>query len=340
MDALLLGLFHEATPVAETVECLRELGVPDDHIQVLSGVPYRPSVLGRKHVYERLLPIALSGAALGLAGALFLVIGTPLLYPIRVGGQPLVPIPPSAIIVFELTMLGTLVATLAGLLVELRFPSMGRRGYDGRVTEGHIGVLVQVHEAQIDRAEEMLKAGGAHHFSRFDREEHPGAAYWLRWAVLGVLVLIPGTLLMLLAYAVFSLPIPNQMVDQQSIAYVMGPRKAAPVDAVPRQGPVFVGDEPYTAPLPATENSLQRGNVLYHLNCAMCHGPEGKGNGTLAGYFEPRPADLTSDAVRGLSEADLFRIITRGKGRMPPLAENLLVNERWDVVNYVRTLQP
>jgi mono/diheme cytochrome c family protein len=339
MDALLLGLFHEATPVAETVAGLRELGVPDDHIQVLSGVPYLPAMLGRKHAYQRLVPIALSGAAVGLIGALFLVVGTPLLYPVQVGGQSIVPVPPSIIIVFELTMLGTLVATLGGLLAELRFPIMGHRGYDSRVTEGHIGVLVQVPDAQVARAEGLLKAGGAHHFSRFDREEHPGVRYWLRWAYLGMLVLIPGTLLMLLAYAVFSLPIPNQMVEQPSVAYEMGPRKAAPAEAVPVQGPALVNGQPFTAPLPATAGSLQRGDVLFHLMCAMCHGQQGKGDGTLAGYFNPRPADLTGNKAQSLSDAGLFRVITLGQGPMPPQAENLLPNERWDVVNYVRTLK-
>ncbi len=44
---LLLGLFHEATPTADTLDQLRQLGVPDEEITVMSGIPYRAEMLGR-----------------------------------------------------------------------------------------------------------------------------------------------------------------------------------------------------------------------------------------------------------------------------------------------------
>jgi hypothetical protein len=51
-----------------------------------------------------------------------------------------------------------------------------------------------------------------------------------------------------------------------------------------------------------------------------------------------RPANLTSDVVQAKSDGSIFLTITHGvAGKMPPLNENLLVPERWDVVNYVRT---
>ncbi len=52
-----------------------------------------------------------------------------------------------------------------------------------------------------------------------------------------------------------------------------------------------------------------------------------------------KPADLTSPAVQFLSDGAIFMVITNGKpGTMPPLNENLTVRERWDIVNYIRTL--
>ncbi|MGD2039333.1 MAG: DUF3341 domain-containing protein, partial [Anaerolineae bacterium] len=136
-----LGLFHEATSTADTIDRLRDLGVAEEAITVMSGVPYTPEILGRRPLYERLLPIALMGAIGGFLAALFLTVVTPILYPISVGGQPLIPGPPSIIIVFEFTMLGTLLATFGGLLAEIAFPAVGRGDYDQRITEGHIGVL-------------------------------------------------------------------------------------------------------------------------------------------------------------------------------------------------------
>ena len=158
-----LGLFHEATSTADTLDRLRELGVEDDAVTVMSGVPYTAEMLGRRPVYERLLPIALIGAVGGLLAALFLTVVTPNLYPIEVGGQPLVPIPPSIIIVFEFTMLGALLATFGGFLAEIAFPSVGRTAYDPRITEGHIGVLAVVDESLAQQVEDVLKEDGAHH---------------------------------------------------------------------------------------------------------------------------------------------------------------------------------
>ena len=112
----LLGLLHEATPTAEALEQLKQYGISDDQITVISSVPYRPNVLGRPHPIRRVGPIALVGGVLGLLFGLFLTVGIFLLYPLQQGGQPIVPIPPTLIVLFESTMLGTMIATFFGLL--------------------------------------------------------------------------------------------------------------------------------------------------------------------------------------------------------------------------------
>jgi mono/diheme cytochrome c family protein len=338
-DLLLLGLFHEATPTADTIDELRELGVPDDQITIMSGIPYRAGMLGRTQTYERLVPIALFGAAGGLLTALFLTVGTPLLYPIHVGGQPLIPIPPSLIIVFELTMLGAMLATFAGILAESRFPFFGRRAYDVRITEGHIGLLARVDAALADRVEEILKAHGAHHLQRFEARDRTGAHFWPRLALIFSILLIPTAVVLLVAFAVITFPLPDQMVNQISTADQQGPRLAAPADAVPIQGPELIAGEPATEPMPATADSIQRGQVLFGETCQMCHGADGAGTGTLRGFFNPGPADLTSAPIQNLPATELFKIITNGQGIMPSMAETLSVRDRWDVINYVHTLK-
>ena len=338
-DLLLLGLFHEATPTADTIDELRDLGVPDEQITIMSGIPYRAEMLGRGRATERLIPIALFGAVGGLLTALFLTVGTPLLYPIHVGGQPLIPIPPSLIIVFELTMLGAMLATFAGILAESRFPFFGRRAYDFRITEGHIGLLARVDAAQHDRAEEILTAHGAHHLQQFEVRERTGGHFWPRLALIFTILLIPTTLVMLLAFAVITIPLPDQMVNQISTADQQGPRLAAPAAAIPVQGPELIAGEPATQPLPATADSIQRGQVFFGETCQMCHGADGTGSGKLRGFFNPAPADLTSAAIQNLPDTELFKIITNGRGIMPSQAETLGVRDRWDVINYVRTLK-
>ncbi len=354
-DTFILGLLHEATPTADTIEQLRELGISDDRMTVMSSTPYRPEMLGRHPHYERLVPIALIGAASGFLAALFLTVGTPLLYSLYVGGQPLIPIPPTLIILFEFTMLGTMVATFAGLVAEITFPKIGGHFYDSRITEGHIGVLVRVRPDLAARVEEILVKNGAHHLQRtepprmFERQGSPWerararvgprGVYALRWVLILVFLAIPTTIGMLLAYSFFSAPLPNQMVDQSSVAFDQGPRLAAPVEAVPVQGPVLIGDQPATEPLPATANSLQRGRVRFGLTCTACHGQDGAGDGKVGVFFNPRPANLTSATVQKLSDAELFVVITQGIGSMPSMAENLSVADRWNVINHLREMQ-
>jgi mono/diheme cytochrome c family protein len=108
---------------------------------------------------------------------------------------------------------------------------------------------------------------------------------------------------------------------------------------VPVQGPDLIAGEPASLPVPSSPNSLQRGKTLFGINCVMCHGAGGTGNGAVGAFFNPKPFNLTSSAVQNLQDNELFLVITQGFGVMPPAAENLSPEERWDVINYVRTLK-
>jgi len=144
---------------------------------------------------------------------------------------------------------------------------------------------------------------------------------------------------MLVAFAVITLPLPDQMGNQISTADQQGPRLAAPAAAVPIQGPELIAGEPATQPLPSTPDSIQRGQVSFGVTCSLCHGAGGLGDGGLSHYFDPKPVDLTSDAIQHLTDNEIFTIISQGRGTMPSLAETLKVSARWDVVNYVRKLK-
>jgi mono/diheme cytochrome c family protein len=140
-------------------------------------------------------------------------------------------------------------------------------------------------------------------------------------------------------YDVIKIPFPSQMIEQESIAYEQGPRLAAPAASVPIQGLVLVAGQPASQPVPSGPDSIQRGKVLFNINCYMCHGETGQGNGKLSGYFNPKPFDLTSADVQKLPDSEIFLVISQGRGQMPSLAENLSASERWDVINFVRTLK-
>jgi mono/diheme cytochrome c family protein len=72
----------------------------------------------------------------------------------------------------------------------------------------------------------------------------------------------------------------------------------------------------------------------------MCHGETAQGAGPIAAFLANKPANLTSPVVQSKSDGSMFLTITNGiAGKMPALNENLLVSERWDVVNFLRTLK-
>lgn len=93
-------------------------------------------------------------------------------------------------------------------------------------------------------------------------------------------------------------------------------------------------------PISATEDSIETGGTLFATNCAVCHGEKGLGDGPTAETLEKKPADLTQSHVQQLSDGALFYIISHGKPETPmPAWENVLeADDRWNVVNFLRTL--
>jgi len=87
------------------------------------------------------------------------------------------------------------------------------------------------------------------------------------------------------------------------------------------------------AALPA---SVERGAAIYKEQCASCHGDTGLGDGADGLYFVPPPPKLLS-LKQG--DAELFVKVTKGRGNMESLEKKLSVAQRWDVVNYVKTLK-
>ena len=114
-----------------------------------------------------------------------------------------------------------------------------------------------------------------------------------------------------------------------------------PARSIPVDGPVSIPNMGAPEnPVPADEVSIQRAANLYVINCAMCHGVAGEGNGQIAALLANKPANLTLDVTQNKSDGALFLTLTNGvPGRMPPMVENLTVRDRWDMVNYIRKLK-
>lgn len=93
-----------------------------------------------------------------------------------------------------------------------------------------------------------------------------------------------------------------------------------------------------TNPLPRSQKVLARGQEVFNTYCIACHGPAGEGNGPVAAKMI-KPPSLTSEKIRKYADGGIFHVMTRGQNIMPSYAAQILVNDRWAVVHYVRALQ-
>jgi cytochrome c553 len=80
---------------------------------------------------------------------------------------------------------------------------------------------------------------------------------------------------------------------------------------------------------------------LFNINCAICHGADGKANGPLATSGKiGGVANLTADAYVAMADGTMFHSIYYGKNNMGSYASQLSRKQRWQIIQYVRSLQP
>jgi mono/diheme cytochrome c family protein len=113
------------------------------------------------------------------------------------------------------------------------------------------------------------------------------------------------------------------------------PQKTAPPSdaAIPAQA----AKQPN--PVKSSPESLARARKWWGLDCAMCHGNNGDGKGSLAADMKLQLADFTNPAaLKDRTDGELFYIIKTGTQDMPPEGDRVKPQENWDLVNYVRSL--
>jgi len=159
--AFVMGSFRDIDPTVEALDRLRELGIPEENISVLSHIPFSERVLGRPHRFSWLPAVALVSAVLGFLIGLFFVGITPHLYVVRVGGQPIVPFPPTLLLLYEFTMLALILGTFTAFLVMSRFPDRRPEPYDVELNSGRIALVVQAPAARREDVVAALEALGA-----------------------------------------------------------------------------------------------------------------------------------------------------------------------------------
>jgi Alternative complex III, ActD subunit len=156
----LMGLFIDVGHTADALDNLRLLGLREEDMGLMMGVPYTEKMTGRPKIFERLPWVSVLGALGGLTVALILTGGTQILYPIRVGGRSLFTIPPALVVIFELTMLGLALGTFLDFLWKNGFPSTKPGYYDPIINYGRVALEANFdarYELEVRRA--MIDAG-------------------------------------------------------------------------------------------------------------------------------------------------------------------------------------
>ncbi len=131
------------------------------------------------------------------------------------------------------------------------------------------------------------------------------------------------------------------------------PFRGNPQSSVPIYGSVAPGFEYSRTPMPqsiaamanipnpvaADSASVNRGRVQFQINCSVCHGPLGMGNGPATKYgMAGIPIGAGTNAATNLTDGYIFGMIRNGRGLMPTY-NRIEEPDRWDIVNYLRSIQ-
>lgn len=92
-------------------------------------------------------------------------------------------------------------------------------------------------------------------------------------------------------------------------------------------------------PLKPTQAGLKAAQKQFEETCADCHGPKGAGDGPAGKGLNPKPANFTDTKMMNqVTDGELFWKMSEGRGPMPSWKDRLSVTQRWQLVNYIRTL--
>jgi len=139
----LYALYSEPEDVQRAVDNLRAAGVAEPAIVVISSEPIEEYEFSHRFSATWLYWIAGGGGVLGLLVGTWLTRMTELAWPLQTGNMPIVAWWPNMIVMFELTMLGAILATVITLFITAKIPTREPKLYDPRVSDGKILVGVE-----------------------------------------------------------------------------------------------------------------------------------------------------------------------------------------------------
>jgi cytochrome c553 len=320
------GLFSGDVDVATLCERLRQTGVREEQIHVLSPIPLSSRAsdcIGSVPFYR----ITIGAGIVGIGVGIFFAAGTAVMYPLMTGGKPIVAAPVVGIISYETMMLVAVVMTFLAMLVRIKRTNSTIRSRDVRVDDGRVAVTVRVTMlGSIAGAvgDAMEQAGAIEVQSSIIPSGRESVSPSIRRA---------ASLLLPLLMAGFPSGCSQDMQEQPSYQAQEVPRRHSPPGSVPRESRRLL-------PMPVERNEPmeEAGPRLFHINCVHCHGEQGEGDGPVAPFLKERPANLKTEKVRAMSVEAIYRAVTDGRDMMPSFKGELSAGERLEIARFVASL--
>ncbi len=153
--------FAQPTQARQAIRRLLQAGIQPGSMEVMTSQPIHGEPFIPDMKPTKLRTWALCGAALGMIGGFSLSTITALNYPLVKGGMPIVAPWTVGLITYETTMLGAVLATLVGLLVETRLPNFKSLPYDPSVVDGGVVLAVACPDGSRNSVETAVGASGA-----------------------------------------------------------------------------------------------------------------------------------------------------------------------------------
>ena len=154
------GLYADPDIAQQAVNNLREAGLADADITVISSEPFEHHEFGHRDAKTPMPWIATGAALLGMVATYYLLGASQMSWPLKTSGMPIVPLWTNLIIIFEMTMLSAILATVVTLVVTAFLGDRGKL-YDPLVSEGYILVGVE-NPAEAERYAAALNIVGGH----------------------------------------------------------------------------------------------------------------------------------------------------------------------------------
>ena len=160
-DTWCLAKFDGHVDARAAIRRLLQSGIDAESMEVMTSQPIHGDPFLPEKKPTKLLAWALCGAAIGMVGGCALATLTALSYPLAKGGMPIVAPWTVGLITYETTMLGAVLATLTGLLVELGLPNFKALPYDESVVDGGVVVAVKSTGQNKPAIQDVVTTAGA-----------------------------------------------------------------------------------------------------------------------------------------------------------------------------------